>query len=208
MIVGIRWVFFDLGSTLLDESGAIHRRVRETTEGSDVTYQLFRDAMLEAFCKNRDGYREALERFGLQKMPWHSEEERIYPGMKDLLERLRGQYSLGVIANQVPGVEERLRDFGISEYFELVLASAEVGLSKPDPRMFQLALDRAGCRAEQAAMVGDRLDNDILPARALGMKTVWVRQGDWKYALPRSPEETPDFIVEDLKELDVILKQL
>lgn len=206
--MGIRWIFFDLGSTLLDESRAICRRVRETIKGSDITYQMFRDAMLEAFCENRDGYREALERFGLQKMPWRSEEERIYPGVKDLLERLRGQYSLGVIANQVPGVEERLRDFGIFEYFELILVSEEVGLSKPDPRIFQLALNRAGCRAEQAVMVGDRLDNDIIPARALGMKTVWIRQGDWKYASPRSPDETPDFVMEDWKELDEMLNRL
>lgn len=206
--MGIRWIFFDLGSTLLDESRAICRRIRETINGSDITYQMFREAMLEAFCENRDGYREALERFGLQKTPWRSEEERIYPGVKELLERLYGQYSLGVIANQAPGAEERLRSFGILEYFGLVLASAEVGLSKPDPRIFQMALDRAGCRAEQAVMAGDRLDNDIIPARALGMKTVWIRQGDWKYAAPRSPEEMPDVIMEDWKEFDEALRRL
>ena len=205
--MGIRWVFFDLGSTLLDESRAVHRRIIETVKDSGIAYQMFRDTMLEAFRENRDGYREALERFGLKKMPWRSEEERVYPGVKDLLERLRRQYSLGVIANQAPGAEKRLRDFGVLEYFELILASAEVGLSKPDPRIFQLALDRAGCRAEQAVMVGDRLDNDIIPAKALGMKTVWIRQGDWKYASPRSPEETPDFAVDDWKELDEMLKR-
>ena len=206
--MGIRWIFFDLGSTLLDESRAVHRRIIETVKGSNITYQMFRDTMLEGFCENRDGYREALERFGLKKMPWRSGEERMYPGVKDLLVRLCGQYSLGVIANQAPGVESRLRDFGILEYFELVIASAEVGLSKPDPRIFQLALDRAGCRAEQTVMVGDRLDNDMIPARALGMKTVWVRQGDWKYASPRTPEKTPNLVIEDLKELEEMLKRL
>ena len=206
--MGIRWVFFDLGSTLLDESRAICRRIRETIKGSDITYQMFRGVMINAFRENRDGYREALERFGLQKMPWRSEEERIYPGVSDLLECLGGKYSLGIIANQAPGVEKRLREFGILEYFELVLASAEVGLSKPDPRIFRLALDRAGCQAEQAVMVGDRLDNDMIPAKALGMKTVWVRRGDWKYASPRSPDEMPDCVIEDWKELDEILKRL
>lgn len=206
--MSVRWIFFDLGSTLVDESRAVCRRIRETVKDSSITYQMFRKVMLESFRENRDGYLEALERFGLQKKPWHCEEERVYPRGKELLMRLRGQYSLGVIANQAPGVEERLRNFGILEYFGLILASAEVGLSKPDPRIFQLALDRAGCRAEQAVMAGDRLDNDIIPARALGLKTVWIRQGGWKYALPRSPEETPDFAINDWKEFDEILKRL
>lgn len=54
-------------------------------------------------------------------------------------------------------------------------------------------------------MVGDRLDNDIVPAKALGMKTLWVRQGFWRHTAPQAPEETPDFAVWSLREATRLL---
>lgn len=58
-----------------------------------------------------------------------------------------------------------------------MIASAEEGVSKPDPRIFEIALGRADCKAEHAVMIGDRIDNDVVPAKKMGMKTVWIRQG-------------------------------
>ncbi len=55
------------------------------------------------------------------------------------------------------------------------------GMKKPDLRIFRLALEQAGCNPQNTIMVGDRLANDIVPARQLGMKTIWVRQGFAKY---------------------------
>lgn len=101
----------------------------------------------------------------------------MYPEAKGCLERLKGKYKLGIIANQPVGTAERLRDFGILEDIDLVVSSAEEGVAKPDLRIFQLALERAGCEGRNAVMVGDRLDNDIAPAKRAEMKTVWVRQG-------------------------------
>ena len=51
-------------------------------------------------------------------------------------------------------------------------------------------------------MVGDRLDNDIRPAKKLGMKTVWIRQGFAIYQNPQRAEEQPDYIVDNLSELE------
>ena len=99
---------------------------------------------------------------------------------------------LGILANQPAGCRERLHLWGIEQYFDLILASAEEGLSKPDPAFFMLALQRAGCLPHQAVMVGDRLDNDILPAKKIGFKTVWVKQGFAQY------RQVPDFSVETL----------
>ena len=53
------------------------------------------------------------------------------------------------------------------KYIDLLIASAEVGVEKPDRHIFELALERAGCKPEEAAMVGDRLDNDIVPANEI-----------------------------------------
>ena len=78
---------------------------------------------------------------------------------------------------------------------------AEEGVSKPDRRIFDIALSRAGCKPENAVMIGDRLDNDIAPAKKLGMKTVRVKQGYAKYWTVRSQEEQADIEVEALAEV-------
>ena len=62
-------------------------------------------------------------------------------------------------------------------YISNCLCSFELGLEKPDPAIFQLALERARCSPSQAVMIGDRLDNDIRPARLLGWKTIRIMQG-------------------------------
>lgn len=82
-----------------------------------------------------------------------------------------------MIANQSAGTSERLEKFGIRKYIDLVIASAEEGVSKPDKRIFEIALERSNCKPENAVMIGDRIDNDIVPAKQLGMKTIWVKQG-------------------------------
>jgi HAD superfamily hydrolase (TIGR01549 family) len=64
---------------------------------------------------------------------------------------------------------------GILQYIDLVIASAEEGVAKPYRRIFEIALNRANCIPEQSVMIGDRIDNDIIPAKAIGMKTIWIK---------------------------------
>ena len=59
----------------------------------------------------------------------------------------------------------------------------------------------ADCRPENAVMVGDRLDNDIFPAKSLGMKTVWLRRGFGALQIPKGPKYTPDHTIDSLTEL-------
>ena len=90
-------------------------------------------------------------------------------------------------------------------YFDVVTASAEAGYEKPDLRIFKLALEQAGCNPQNAIMVGDRLENDIVPARQLGMKTIWVRQGFAKYQSVEKEYEKPDYIIENIGEIVKVL---
>ena len=76
---------------------------------------------------------------------------------------------------------------------------------KPDIRLFQAGLEKAGCKASEAIMVGDRLDNDIYPAKSLGMKTVWIKQGLSKFQVPKTAEFVPDYEINLLTELLTIL---
>ena len=83
----------------------------------------------------------------------------------------------------------------------MIASSAELGVSKPDKEIFLRALAMANCRPENAVMVGDRLDNDIRPAKELGMKTIRIRKGLAVYMRPSCPAEVPDFTVDNLSQI-------
>lgn len=173
-----KWLFFDIGSTLVDETEAYAHRIRETIAGTNVSYAQFEAAMRRFAAQGASGYAEAAAYFNLVKAPWHSEDERPYADCASTLKELKARgYSLGVIANQLPGAEARLDAWGLLPFFTVVASSAECGFTKPSPELFYRALDHANCSSKDAVMIGDRLDNDILPARLLGMQTVWIRHG-------------------------------
>jgi len=62
-------------------------------------------------------------------------------------------------------------------------------------------LERAGCKPEEAVMIGDRIDNDIVPAKSLGMRTVWIKQGFGKYWVMKDESEQADYMVNSLMEI-------
>lgn len=99
------------------------------------------------------------------------------------------------------GTEERLVKLGIRDYFKVILSSAEEGVAKPDLEIFRRALERAECIPENAYMIGDRLDNDIVPAAKVGMFTIWVKQGTFAYTNLDMFSYKPDIIVEHIGEI-------
>ena len=119
---------------------------------------------------------------------------------------LHEKYRIGIIANQIPGTADRMKAYGLFPMLDLIVASAEEGVEKPDLRIFRAALERANCRPENAVMIGDRIDNDIVPAKKAGMMTIWIRQGFGGMAENLTAEETPDYCVRNLQELVELLK--
>lgn len=201
----IQWLFFDVGSTLVDEDKAYEARIKSAIVGKNISYQEFYDKMLSYFRKNKKGDIEVLSFYGLERPDWRMDLETLYPQNKEILEQLRQEYKLGIIANQLPGLEQRLKDFGILEYFDAIFSSADLGLVKPDPAIFRLALQKTNCLPHQAIMIGDRLDNDIVPAKRIGMKTIWIKQGFSCLAQVKNLEERADRIVDKLTDLLPIL---
>ena len=198
----IKWIFFDIGSTLVDESECYKARYTQAIENSDIPYADFENKVIDFSKQNKKGDHEAAKYYGLALPKWRKELEMLYPETKAVLKSLYDKgYKLGIIANQSAGSAKRLDDWGILKYFDVIAASAEEGVAKPDAEIFRRALAKAGCAPQNAVMVGDRLDNDIVPANEIGMKTVWVRQGLGGYATPRDPLEYPDHTVNDLSEL-------
>ena len=201
IVSNIKWIFFDIGSTLVDESAVYEDRISEITRSYHININDFiAKVKLRAQTNSKPIISVAAD-YGAKIPAWRHDLEILYPDAKEVLQKLRQKYKLGIIANQDYGTEKRLVNFGIRSYIDLVIASAEEGVEKPDLRIFQLALDRADCKPEEAVMVGDRLDNDIIPANKIGMKTVWIKQGYGGLSKPHSGEEQPDHTVDSLNEL-------
>lgn len=76
---------------------------------------------------------------------------------------------------------------------------------KPDTALFEKAVEQAGCKASETVMVGDRLDNDIFPAKFIGMKTIWIKQGFGAVQKPLNDCYKADYEIESLNELLTIL---
>lgn len=204
---GVTWLFFDMGSTLVDERLAYAHRIRDMIRGSDVSYVEFYKKMIDCYLANQKGDSAAGAYYHLTRTPWHSEDEFLYDDAIPVLRELSRSYSLGILANQPAGTAQRMERYGIRNYFKVILSSEEEGLAKPDPELFRRALRRAGCVPEQAAMIGDRLDNDIRPAKALGMRTIWVRQGYSRFTHPADGAEQPDYTVRSLTELATLVRR-
>ncbi len=94
-----------------------------------------------------------------------------------LLQQWSRRYALAIVSNFYGNLLFVTRGLGIAEYFSAVIDSAVVGIRKPDPRIFRLALDALHCSPGQALVVGDSYDRDIVPAKSIGCETVWLRAG-------------------------------
>lgn len=194
----IKWLFFDLGSTLVDETECVKRRCDVIIENNNLDKDEFYAKVKE--CAKTDSYavKAAAQYYGAEIPRWFGELERLYPDTVTILDKLSKKYKLGIIANQVAGTQKRIDNWGIGKYFDVVVASAEVGYAKPDFEIFNIALEQAGCEPNESVMIGDRLDNDIVPAKRLGMQTVWVRQGFARMQQVKSETEKPDYIIENI----------
>jgi HAD superfamily hydrolase (TIGR01509 family) len=142
----LRWIFFDVGNVLLDEDYLDAAASGSVWEASE---------------------RAIRAEFAALSPP--------VQGALAVIERLGRHYRLGLIANQGAECRAHLAALGWLDRFEVVAFSEELSHFKPDPALFRHALAQADVAPEESLMVGDRLNNDIAPAAALGMATAWIR---------------------------------
>ncbi len=131
------------------------------------------------------------------------------PNAHEVLEFLTDRYKLAIICNTSKSgerIREILRSAGIKKYFDLVVVSSEVGLRKPDKRIFKIALEKLDLQPDEVVMVGNRISADILGGNKVGMKTVLIKWND------RYPEkvtcelERPTYTIKSLRELFAIVR--
>lgn len=129
----------------------------------------------------------------------------LYPDVREAFTLLRGKGARLLIAGNQPvqaGAALELMDLGA----EAILISDLIGVHKPHPEFFAAVADRAGIAPEQIVYVGDRVDNDVIPAKQAGMHAVLIRRGPWGYLHAQRPEAAKaDAVIDSLLELvDVI----
>ncbi len=200
----LKWIFFDMGYTIVNEDAPHERRVTEcigllAEQGVVITREAFWEEIYDCGRFEDFPLTATVHRHGMQELaPYHRAAEVAYPGDRVALWRLKRRYKLGIIANQPEGSVKRLTQYGLIDCFDAVFPSAELGMSKPDHEIFLTALRTVGCAAENAMMVGDRPDNDILPAHELGMCTARVMRGVHQR---KTDTVTPELKVKDIAEL-------
>lgn len=229
--MAVRWVFFDIGDVLFDED-AQHLYYLHTfllamrRHRVDVEWDAFHTQVLASVCQKPDNavveaarfyvpdenlwaqiYAEARAEYAQMRKP------RPYGMLLDnitpVLAELSREYRLGVIANQHPPILQALEDYGIGRYFGVTAINEVVGLSKPDPAFFRWALEQANCPPEEAVMVGDRADNDIAPARSIGMRTVRFQRGLlYSPYEPLSDAERADIVVTEAAQIAPAIHRL
>jgi HAD superfamily hydrolase (TIGR01509 family) len=134
-------------------------------------------------------------------VPWDAVPLQAYPETVGTLRDLRAAgFRLGILANQPVSTRVDLDRAGMTALCDDVWLSAAVGLAKPDPAFFRLALDAWALAPGRVAYVGDRPDNDVAPAKALGLATVRLCRGPHADQALRSDAERADVEVRDLTE--------
>ena len=212
----ITTVVFDVGETLIDET----RHWGEWADWLGVPRLTF-FAALGVVIERRQHHRRVFDlvRPGLDVA---AEEERrraagwtyrfepgdFYPAALPCLAALKAAgCRIGLAGNQPEDAEAALSAAGFPADF--IASSARWGVEKPDPAFFAKVAEAAGAAPAETAYVGDRLDNDVLPAKAAGMLAVFLRRGPWGMAHAGWPEaEQADIGLETLAALPKVLSRV
>jgi len=174
----LRAVFFDLGETLIDE----------TRQWSSVAEQLGVPALtlfgvLGGVIERRQHHRVAIELLGagaVSAAVWPPDVEPgdFYPDALPCLAACKAAgWTVGIAGNQPEGAADALRAMDLD--VDVVATSAGWGVEKPSPEFFARVAGEAGCEPAEIAYVGDRVDNDVVPARDAGMVAVFLVRGPW-----------------------------
>jgi HAD superfamily hydrolase (TIGR01549 family) len=212
--VAVVSVVFDVGETLLDDSrefgawadwigvprhtfsavlGAVTAAGRDNAE----TFQYFRPGFDLAAERERREQAGAGENYS---------EADLYPDVRSALAALREMgLWVGIAGNQTARAGRIFRELRLPA--DYIATSSEWGVAKPDPAFFRLVMDAAPGRPEEIVYVGDHRDNDVIPAKAAGLRAAHIRRGPWGHLWAEDPRVTAlaDWRITSLGELPALL---
>ena len=203
--MALKAVVFDVGETLVDEERWWRRLADREGLQPHVVW-----AALGVTIARGEEHTALWGHLGIEKPPrWWSEIpyalEDLYPDALGCLEAVRALgLRVGIVGNQTEALEAWARESALPA--DVISSSASLGVRKPDPAFFDKVVELMGCSAPEVAYVGDRVDNDVLPAAAAGLVAVHVRRGPWGRLQRTPPEATLG--VDDLASLPEALASL
>jgi HAD superfamily hydrolase (TIGR01662 family) len=200
-----RWVALDVGETLIDET----RFWSAWADQLGVPRLTFLAGLGATLARGGD-YRDVFPLFGAPDWRRHAGavEARhggftaadLYPDALRSLEGLRDAgYRIAIVANQPAVRHAQLETLGVRA--DVMGMSDALGVAKPDPAFFSRVLELTGAEPARIAYVGDRVDNDVIPATAAGMRAVWIRRGPWGVIQELGDDLRPALVVDSLDEL-------
>nr|WP_026415798.1 HAD family hydrolase [Actinomadura oligospora] len=202
-------VFFDIGETLISE-GEIYARWADWLGVPRHTFLTVLGAFISEGASNMDVFEYFRPGFDLEReekaraeagVPNGFGPSDLYPDVRECLAGLRAQgLFIGIAGNQPVEAAEQIEALDLDAD---VLGISDVwGVSKPDQEFFERCAQLADALPEHVLYVGDRLDNDVLPAAGFGMRTAFLRRGPWGH-IWRDPEAEAQatFVLDDLASL-------
>ncbi len=127
-----------------------------------------------------------------------SGQSQLLPGALATVQRMAKEFSLALVTNGIASVQRRrFAASPITPYFQAVVISEEVGIAKPDPRIFAFALQKTGVAADEVLYVGDSVTSDMAAALNAGMDFCWLNPG----RVPVPAGQAPTFIIAAIKDL-------
>lgn len=203
--MALKAVFFDVGETLVDEE----RWWRVLAERSGLQAHVVWAALGVTIERGED-HNELWRHLGVERpTSWANdlsyEPGDLYPDAIACLEAVRAQgLRVGIVGNQPELMERWARTEALPA--DVISSSASLGAKKPDPRFFEKIVELADCDASAMAYVGDRVENDVLPAAAAGLVAIHIRRGPWGRLQETPPEAT--FGIDSLAALPEALASL
>ncbi len=198
-------VVFDVGETLVDETRAWSLRAEEV---GVTALTLF--GALGALIARGEDHRRVWDLLGVEK-PVRDvpiDERDLYPDVVPCLRALRTSgLRVGLAGNQPASAATSLRSLGLP--VDAVATSEAWGVEKPSADFFLRVCAELKAPAAHIVYVGDRLDNDVLPAKAAGMFAVFIRRGPWGHLHAHLPEMAfADARIDGLAELPAALSEI
>jgi HAD superfamily hydrolase (TIGR01549 family) len=215
--MGVEAVVFDVGGTLVDETriwqlwadwlSVPRLTFLEALHGAIVRHEHHRSL----FERLRPGFDVEAERMARVASGWADDlitMDDFYPDAIECLTELHKQgFRVGTAANQPATTERLFANLAIP--LTVVASSERWGIEKPSAAFFERLIAELGLSPDRIAYVGDRVDNDVIPAAAAGLKTVFLRRGPWGEIHSHWPEVAlADLRLDNLKDLPARIREI